>query len=359
MRMTSMLVSVSCCFGIGAVPVLAHDSKVLVYNWSDYVAEEVLENWEEDTGFGIEIDSYANANEAEARLVARGTGYDIVVVSSESVGRIIASGGVQRLIPENFPDVVMPLPFLESLLFSNLPEARDYAVPYMWGTTGVAYNIEEVAARIPDAPTDGWSLIFDPENAKRMADCGITIVDSNEEVVAAALAYLGKNPRSKDTADVDAAFEVLRAIEPYISDFNTEQYDDLMNGEICLSLTWSSEGLGPMLEGEGDYKYVIPKEGTNIWADVIMVPIDAKHLELAHKTINHLMNKQNLALGVEYLFGAISSNELVDVVDRSLFDSPAMSLPEDVRETLYLAPHYSGSEKETLDKRWRQLQLGM
>ncbi len=359
MRMTTTLFSLSCGFGVGAFPALAHDNKVLVYNWSDYVAEDVLETWEEDTGFGIEIDSYANANEAEARLIARGTGYDIVVVSSETVGRIIASGGVQKLVPENFPDIVKPLPYLEDLLFSNVPEARDYLVPYMWGTTGVAYNIEEVAARIPDAPTDSWALIFDPENAKRMADCGITIVDSNEEVVAAALAYLGKNPRSKDPEDLAAAFEVLTAIEPYIADFNTEQYDDLMNGEICLSLTWSSEGLGPMLEGEGGFQYVIPKEGTNIWADVIVMPIDAKHLELANKTINHLMNRQNLALGVEYLFGAISSEEIVDVVDSSLFEYPALSLPEDIREVLYLAPQFTGAEKEALDKRWRQLQLGM
>ncbi|WP_294230729.1 extracellular solute-binding protein [uncultured Shimia sp.] len=359
MRMTSKLCSLSCCFGVGAVPVLAHDNKVLVYNWSDYVAEDVLETWEEATGFGIEIDSYANANEAEARLIARGTGYDIVVVTSESVGRIIASGGVQKLVPDTFPDIVKPLPFLEELLFSNVPEALNYVVPYMWGTTGVAYNIEEVAARIPDAPTDSWSLIFDPENAKRMADCGITIVDSNEEVIAAALAYLGKNPRSKNSEDLDAAFEVLSAIEPYISDFNTEQYDDLMNAEICLSLTWSSEGFGPMFEGEGDYKYMIPKEGTNVWADVIVVPTDAKHLGLANKTINHLVNKQNLALGIEYLFGVISSEELVDVVDSSFFEYPALSLPEGIRETLYLAPQYSGAEKETLDKRWRQLQLGM
>lgn len=338
---------------------IAHAEEALLYNWSGYIDPEVIPKYREKTKNHLIVDTYDVADEAEGRLLAGATGYDVAVVTSESISRLIAKNAVLPL-PERFP---MPAqgsssPMYEALL-EAIPNIDDYAIPYLWGTTGIVYNREEVLRRIPNAPLNSWALIFDPANAQALADCGITIVDSVEEVVPAALSYLGKDPNSSDLGDIDAAFQVIRQIAPFVRSFNTDQFDDVANQEICAAITWSTDGLSmvPQSTVNALYQYVAPTEGANFWVDLLVIPSDAKDSTLSMDLMNFILSPDVLLSSAEHA-GACSSISYSSSDARaptSPTDCERITLPQ--QSNLYFLRSRTASEKRDLDMKWRLLQI--
>lgn len=360
MRLTKTIASAMFSATALAAPIAAQTEHVWFYNWSGYIAQETIDSFQEEVGTQFSMDTYGEADEAEARLIARGTGYDLVVVPMEIVGRLVEAGAIQEIEIGAIPNVAGVDQQLQERFLKSMPSAGGYVLPYLWGTTGIAYDVEAVSERLPNAPLDSWALVFDPLNAERLDECGITIVDSVEEVVAAALAYLGLDPHSQSDQDIDAAFEVISAIAPYVRSFDSNQYDDLIGGEICLAIAWSTAALAPLLEEESEqYQYILPQEGTNLWADVLVVPSDAVNVEQANQLMNHILRPDMMALATLSTFANNSVPSSRDGIDDPNFDMPVLALPQDISVPLYFLKPRDGQEKRGLDRRWRRLQIGL
>ncbi|MGR3762230.1 extracellular solute-binding protein (plasmid) [Roseobacteraceae bacterium NS-SX3] len=360
MRLTTKITAALAVGAALAGPASAGSKEVRLYNWSGYIDPNTVASFEGTTGTTIVLDTYGESDEAEARLMARGTGYDLAVVASETVGRLAGAGALQKFSLADVPNSAGIDRQLMQLYLESMPQAEGYAVPYLWGTTGITYDRSAVLERLPDAPLDSWALVFDPANASKLADCGITVVDSVEEIVAAALAYLGLDPLSHAQQDLEAAFGVLSAIAPYVRSFDTGQYDALLGGEVCLAVAWSTDGLAPQLEQESDrFHYVMPKEGTNLWADLFVIPSDAGNPDAANRLVDYLLRPDMMAQATLFTNATNSVPSSRAVTGDPSFDIPALSLPAEVRERLYFVTPRSGDEKRALDRRWRMLQIGL
>ena len=360
MRLTTIVAATLAAAAALAAPAAADPDQVWLYNWSGYIDPETVQSFKDATGTEIVLDTYGDADEAEARLIARGTGYDLAVVASETVGRLAEAGAIRKFSLSDIPNAAALDHELMQIFLTSVPQAEGYAVPYVWGTTGIAYDRSAVLERLPDAPLDSWALVFDPENASKLADCGISIVNSVEEVVAAALAYLGLNPQSQSEQDLEAAFGVLSAIAPYVRSFDSYQFDALMDAEVCLAVAWSTEGLAPLLEQESDsYQYVIPKEGTNLWADLFVIPSDVSNLDASNQLVNHVLQPKEMARATLFTYATNSVPASRAEIGDPSYEIPALTLPQQTRDRLYFVKPRSGEEKRVLDRRWRLLQIGL
>ncbi|GAA6182401.1 spermidine-binding protein SpuE [Shimia sp. NS0008-38b] len=360
MRLKVLIISAMAML-IGGLPAMGGDRReVELFNWQRYVAPEVITHMSEDFDWNVRLTTYERADDAEAALLARGSGYELAVIASESVGRLIDAGVLRDISNFDIANRARLEQGLWGTFIEAMPEASKYAVPYAWGTLGLAYDVEAIQARLPDAPMDSWSLLFEPDNAKALQDCGISIVDSNEEVIAAILTYLGRDPHSREQEDLDAAFEVLEAIAPYVRYFDTDQYEGLLNGKVCAAISWSANSFGPMSEEEGgQVRYVLPKEGTNLWTDMFVIPDDVEEIELSLRLINHFGDPAVIAANAPYTLTVVRSDDMRARIEEPYYDHPALRLPDDVADRLYYVKPHDGAGKLQLDRRWRKMQLGL
>lgn len=342
------------CFGAA---VAAEPLEIL--NWTDFFSEDALESYQAQTGNEVLISPYLEANEAEGLLLARAGRYDLAVIPNEVIGRLVEGEALAPIPSDAVTRRADHEQGLMPMLQAVHPAVADYAVPYVWGTTGLVYSVSAVRERLPDAPLDSWALIFDPNNAEKLADCGISIVSSSDEVLALVLAYLGRDPGSHKPEDVDAAFAVLESIAPYVRYFDTEQYDALVEEEICLALAWSSAGFAPMIENDNDdYQFMVPKEGGNLWADMFVIPSEAPRPDASIAFIDYMGQPEPMALNMQYVYGAVRSDALRGHIDDDTFDHPLLRLPEEVLARLFVVAPWDGAAKQALDRRWRRMVLG-
>ena len=277
------------------VPAAAVNEKVLnVYNWSDYIQPSIIKDFETETGIHVNYDVFDSNEILETKLLTGHTNYDVVVPSAAFMERQLQADIYQKLDKSLLPNLKNLDPGIQAALAIYDP-GNQYAVDYMWITSGVGYNAAAIQARLPDAPVDSWRMIFDPAVISKFADCGVSILDAPSEVVATALLYIGKNPNSDSPEDLKAAEQVLKAIRPYIRYVDSSRYiDNLANGEICLALGWSGDikqAHDRALEANKgiDLKYSIPREGAIVNLDVLVIPADAPHAKNAHLFIDYLL----------------------------------------------------------------------
>jgi putrescine transport system substrate-binding protein len=279
----------------------AEEEKILnVYNWADYIGPNTIADFEAEFGIKVNYDLYDSTEIVEAKLLTGKTGYDVVVHAVRYSARLIPVGIYQPLDKSKLTlwDNLDPW-VLETMAMYD-PENL-YGFPYMWGTTGFAYNIDMINARMPDAPIDSWDMIFKPEIASRFADCGISILDEPTDVIPHAMLYLGHDPNSMDPAHISEVENLLKAVRPYIRYFNSSRMiSDMPNEEICIAMSWSGDYAQAMqraVEVGADIRlaYTIPKEGTVVWFDGMFIPVDAPHPDNAHLFINYLLRPDVIA----------------------------------------------------------------
>ncbi len=320
---------------------VADDEKVLnIYNWSDYIAEDTIANFEAETGIKVNYDVFDSNEVLEAKLLAGSTGYDLVVPSASFLERQIKAGVFQPLdksVLTNYGNLDPEIMARVSMHDDN----NLYSVPYMWGTTGFGYNADMVAKVLPDAPVDSFRMLFDPEVVSKLASCGVTLLDAPSEVFAAVLSYIGKDPNSEDPADLEAASAVLDKIRPYVRYIHSsQQINDLANGEICVAMGWSGDMMiaadrAAEAENGVEISYTIPEEGTIIWFDMLAIPNDAPHPENALAFIDYLLEPEVIAAVTNYVFYANPNAASLEFVDEEVKDDPGIYPPAEIMVKLF------------------------
>jgi putrescine transport system substrate-binding protein len=348
---------------------LADEEKVLnLYNWSDYRAEDTLTNFTKETGIKVVEANYDSNEMLEGKLVAGHSGYDVVVPSGfflqHQIPPMSPTSLYMKLDKSKLPNLKNMDPAIMKATEAFDP-GNQYAVDYMWGTTALGFNVDKVKAALGDgAPTDSWDLLFKPENAAKLKDCGITVLDAPSEVVAIALNYLGLNPNSEKQEDLDKAEKLLDSIKPYIRKFDSSGYiDDLANGDACLSIGYSGDVYIAKSRAEDakngvKVQYVIPKEGTIEWFDMLAIPADAPHPENALKFINYIMEPKVTADISDNVFYANGNKEAYALTDKAITGDPNIYPPADLAAKLTPLQAHSQDFTRLLTRAWTRIKTG-
>jgi putrescine transport system substrate-binding protein len=280
----------------GATSVHAEDDNVLnIYNWSDYIGEKTIANFEKETGIKVRYDTFDSNETLHAKLVAGKTGYDIVVPSSNWAKIQIDGGLFTKLDRSKITTYGNLDPFVLKQL-ASMDAGNQHIVPWMWGITTIGINEGKLKAALGNLPMpdNAWDLLFKPEYAAKAKSCGISVLDSGDEVFPAALRYLGKPPYSKNPADYQAAGKLLASIRPNISLFSSSGYiNDLASGSLCLVLGWNGDisiaaARAKEAKNGNDIKVLLPKTGAVLFFDTMAIPVDAKHVDNAYKFISYI-----------------------------------------------------------------------
>ncbi|ODN69618.1 polyamine ABC transporter substrate-binding protein [Methylobrevis pamukkalensis] len=341
----------------------AADRVVNVFNWSDYIGEETLANFEKETGIKVVYDVFDSNEVLETKLLAGATGYDVVVPTGTFLARQIQAGVFQKLDKSKLPNLQYQWPDIAERLAKYDP-GNEHAVNYMWGTTGLGYNVKKIAEIMPDAPVTSLKMLFDPAIAEKFAGCGIQVLDAPDEMIPAALAYLGKEPDSKAPEDVEAAGEVLKAIRPFIQKFNSSEYiNALANGDICLAFGWSGDILqsrdrAAEANNGVEIAYSIPTEGALMWFDNMAIPADAPHPEEALIFINYMMDPKVAAANSNYVFYANGSLGSQEFLDAEVKDDTAIYPTAESVKNLYTVTPWDPKAQRILTRTWTAVKTG-
>ena len=358
---TALLLAVAALFV--ATSAAAEDKVVNVYNWSDYIDNSVLADFTKETGIKVVYDVYDNNDILETKLMAGNSGYDVVVPTNPNLAREIKAGTLQKLDKSKLPNLTHMWPLITQRLAAYDP-GNQYAVDYMWGTTGLGYNVDKVKERIPDAPLDSWALLFDPKYAAKLADCGIDVLDTSDDVIPSALAFLGLNPDSKDQADLDKAAAVIKSVRPYIQKFHSSEYiNGLANGDICLALGYSGDvfqARDRATEAKNGVTvgYIIPKEGALMWFDSMAIPKDAPHPDAAHAFINYLMKPDVAARNSNVVYYANGNLDSQGQLAKDVIGDPLIYPGKDTLDRLFITTPPDPKVQRVITRLWTSLKAG-
>ena len=313
-------IAIAALFAMLSSPAMAQERTVNFYNWSNYVAPGVLEDFTRETGIKVVYDTF-DANETlETRLLAGRSGYDVVVPTAYFLQRQIAANIFQKLDKSKLANLANAWPVVTKQLAVYDP-GNQFAANYMWGTTGIGYNVKMVQKILgADAKIDSWDIVFKPENLAKFKDCGIHMLDSADDIFPAALSYLGLDPNSTKPPDLEKAADLVAKIRPYVRKFHSSEYlSALATGEICLVVGWSGDimqarGRAEEAKNNIEIGYAIPKEGAQMFFDNLAIPADAKNLSEAYALIDYLYRPEVAAKNTDFLSyanGNLASQKLV------------------------------------------------
>jgi putrescine transport system substrate-binding protein len=340
------------------------EEKILnVYNWSDYIAEDTVKNFEAKYGIKVNYDVFDSNEVVETKLLAGNTGYDLVIPTAPFMERQIKAGVFQKVdktlltnVGNMDPDIMKRV----SLHDAN----NEHGVPYMWGTIGIGYNVDKLKEIMPDAPVDSWALVLDPQYASKFESCGISILDSPAEIRSSVLMYLGKDANSLDAEDLKLVEAQLLKIRPYVRKINSSQYiEDLANGDVCIAVGYS----GDILQSRDraaeaasgvTVAYSIPKEGAAMWFDMMAIPADAKHPKNAHLFMDYLLQPEVAAANsnaVNYANGNLASEQFIS---ESVKNDPGVYPSAEVKAKLSPQLAVPDDYNKLLTRSWTRFQTG-
>jgi putrescine transport system substrate-binding protein len=325
----------------GAVQAQEEEKVLNIYNWSDYIAEDTIKNFEKETGIKVRYDNFDNNEILHAKLVAGRTGYDIVVPSSNWAGLQIQGGLLRKLDKTQLPNLKNADPSIMNFL-GKIDPGNQYIVDWLWGFTTVGINVDKVKAALGSTPMpeNVFDLVFKPEYISKLKSCGVSMLDSGDEVVPAALHYMGKERVSKNPGDYAAAQTMLKAVRPYVTLFSSSGYiNDMANGSICVALGWSGDiniARQRAIEGKTGQKIeaFIPKIGGLLFFDTMAIPADAPHPSNAHKFINFIYKPEVTAGITNKVYYANGNKESKKFVIPEVANNPTVFPSEDVMKKM-------------------------
>ena len=348
---------------LAAATAAAEDKVLNVYNWSDYIDPAVIAQFEAETGIEVRYDVFDSNEVLETKLLTGNSGYDVVVPSAYFLERQIQAGVFRKLDKSRLPNLANLDPDLVQSAAAHDP-GNEHGVVYLWGTTGIGYDAAKVAAILPDAPVDSWSLVFDPAVISRFKDCGVSVLDDPTDMVATVLLWLGKNPNSQDEADLKLAEARLLAIRPHIRSIHSSQYiEDLANGEVCIAVGYSGDVLQSRDRAAeagkpADIRFSIPKEGALMWFDTLAIPADATHPDNAHAFINFLMKPEVAAANSDFVNYANANAAATDLVNEELRNDPGIYPTPEVKARLQPNLTKSAEFTRMLNRSWTRFVTG-
>jgi putrescine transport system substrate-binding protein len=347
--------------------VAQEEEKVLnVYNWSDYIAEDTIANFEKETGIKVRYDNFDNNEILHAKLVAGKTGYDVVVPSSYWA-KIQADGGLLRKLDKGqLPNMKNLDPDVQATM-AKLDPGNQYMVNWLWGYTTVGINVDKVKAALGNMPMPDnvWDLVFKPEYISKLKSCGVSFLDSATEIVPAALHYLGKSPSSNNPADYAGVAPLLKSIRPYVTLFSSSGYiNDMASGSICVALGWSGDiniARQRAIDGKTGQKIeaLLPKNGGLLFFDVMVIPADAPHPGNAHKWINFIMKPEVHASLTNKVFYANPNKESKKFVKPEVAANPTVFLPDSELKKMEPPGALNNDTRRTMTRLYTSFKTGL
>ena len=346
----------------------AQERVVNIYNWSDYIDPKVLEEFTKETGIKVRYDVFDSNDVLETKLLAGKTGYDVVVPSQTYLQRLIAAGVFQKLDKSKLPNLKHAWPEITARL-ANYDPGNEYAVNYMWGTTGLGFNLERAQKALGAQALDTWDVVFKPELLAKLKDCGVHVLDAPDEAIPTALRWLGLDPDSKNIAELEKAGAALMKIRPYVRKFHSSEYiNGLANGEICLAVGWSGDVLQAKTRAdEAAVKtkrraprigYVLPKEGAHMWFDSFAIPKDAPHADAAHVFIDYMMRPEVAARNtnaVSYANGNLASQPFID---KDILENKSIYPDAATMARLFVSTPYPQNIQRLVTRIWTRVKTG-
>jgi putrescine transport system substrate-binding protein len=333
------------------------------YNWSDYVDPSVLDDFSKKTGIAVRYDTFDSSDTLEAKLLAGGSGYDVVVPTGFYLAREIQAGIFQKLDKLKLPNLVNVWPDIAKRLAFYDP-GNQHAVNYMWGTTGIGYNVKQVRQILgPNAAINSWEDVFDPGKIAKFKDCGIHLLDSSDDLMPAALNYLHLDPNSSDPNDLGKAAALLTRIRPYVRKFHSSEYiNALATGEICFAVGYSGDfkqAAKRAAEAKNgiDIGYSIPREGAPLWFDNLAIPKDAPHVAAAHALINYLLDPQIAAKNTNFVSYA-DGDRPSGFIAKSIRDDPTIYPDNATMARLFTIVAHDLKTERLEDRLWMRIKTG-
>jgi putrescine transport system substrate-binding protein len=342
----------------------AEERELRIYNWDDYIGFHTIADFERATGIKVTYDLFDSNETLEAKLLVGDSGYDIVSTSENYYGRQIRAGLYEPLNKSELPNWKNLDPAVLAVQARFDPGNR-YAAPYLHAMNGFAYNVSQIRARMPDAPVDSLDMLFNPAVVAKFADCGVSFLDSPDDVIELALVYLHLDPNSRSVADLAAAEKLLLAVRPYIRVFDSSDYiDQLATKELCVAMAWSSDYSIALVRSRGaglhlDLAFTIPKEGSDITYNALLIPVGAPHPRAAHAFINFILNPNVIAAitnDIHYGNDNLAAQPLVDPQIRS---DPAVYPPPQIRARLFLPSEFDAKYQRLRTRVWTRIKSGV
>lgn len=347
-----------------AAPPAFGQGQVNVYNWSDYIAEDQLKAFAKDSGIRVNYTTYDSNEILDAKLRTGKSGYDIVVpTASPFFVRQLAAGIYQPIDRSKLRNWANLDPDIMAALAKYDP-GNAHAVPWMWGTTGIGYNVAEIKKRMPDAPVDSLRMIFDPAVVAKFKDCGVMMLDSATDVLPAALKYLGLDPDSKKTEDLAKAADVVKAVRPFIRKFHSSEYiNALAGGNICLAFGFSGDifqarDRAAKARDKQEIAYAIPKEGSLLWIDVAAIPKDAPNPSNALRFLDFMLDPKVAAASSEITGYANANKAAFALLPKDISGNPLIYPPADVREKFYTITAGTADQVRERTRLWTNVKTG-
>ncbi|MFL5092871.1 MAG: polyamine ABC transporter substrate-binding protein [Xanthobacteraceae bacterium] len=342
----------------------AQQKRVNFYNWSDYIDPAVLKDFTRETGIEVTYDTF-DANEIlETKLLAGKSGYDVVVPTAYFLERQIKAGVFHKLDKSKLPNLANVWPDIAKRLAAYDP-GNQYAVNYMWGTTGIGYNVNKARDILgPDFKIDSWELVFNADNLAKFKDCGVYMLDSSDDIFPAALNYLGLNPNSKDAADLQKAADLVTKVRPSVRKFHSSEYlNALAGGEICLVVGWSGDIKQAQKRATEaktgiEIGYSIPKEGAQMFFDNLAIPKDAKNPDAAHALIDYLLRPEIAARNSAYVSYANGNLASQKFISKAVLEDPSIYPDAATMQRLYTITPQDQKTLRLTNRLWTKVKTG-
>ena len=323
----------------------------------------MLDDFTKETGIKVVYDVYDSMEMMETKLLAGGSGYDVIVPTDRNLARLIQASVVQKLDKSKIPNTQYQWKEIQDRLATYDP-GLEHATNYMWGTTGIGYNVDKIKERMADAPVDSWAMIFDPAVVSRFADCGVQVLDSADDMLPAALNYLGLPPDSKESADLQKAGDLLKSIRTHIQKFHSSEYiNALANGDICLAVGYSGDVLqardrAAEANNGVTVDYSIPKEGALMWLDSFAVPADAPHPENAFAFINFMLKPEIAARNSNYVYYANGNKGSQQYLNDDVIGDKAIYPSEETIAKLFTTTPNDPRMQREVTRIWTEVKTG-
>ena len=346
-----------------AAPV-AEERVLRIYNWSDYIGFHTIADFEHATGIKVIYDLFDSNETLEAKLLVGDSGYDIVSTSEAYYSRQIRAGLYEPLDKAQLPNWKNLDPQVLAVQSKADPGNR-YAAPYLHAINGFAYNVALVRERLPEAPVASLDMLFKPAVVARLADCGVSFLDSPDDVIQLALVYLHLDPNSHSIEDLHAAEKLLMAVRPYVRVFDSSDYiNQLATKELCVAMAWSSDYSIAQLRSRAggldlDLAFTIPKEGADITYNALLIPAGAPHPRAAHEFINFILDPQVIAAITNDIHYGNDNLAAQPLVHPDIRNDPAIYPPPEIRARLYLPDEFDAKYQRLRTRVWTRIKSGV
>jgi putrescine transport system substrate-binding protein len=364
MRRTLLVVAFAAMACIGCDPAAAQGRVVNVYNWSDYIDPRVIEDFTKETGIKLRYDTFDSNDTLETKLLAGKSGYDVVAPTAYFLERQIKAGIFQKLDKSKLPNLANAWPEITRRLAQYDP-GNLYGVNYMWGTTGIGYNAKKARELLGgDGRIESWDIVFKPENLAKFKDCGVHLLDSSDDILAAALHYLGLDPNTTREGDYQKATDLLMKVRSSVRKFHSSEYlNALASGEICFVVGFSgdikqAQKRAAEAKNGVEIAYTIPKEGAQLWFDNLAIPRDAKNVAEAHAFINFLQKPEVAARNsnlISYANGNLASQKFID---KAVLDDRTIYPDEATMSRLYTMNAHDAKTTRLMNRLWTRIKTG-